>query len=67
MIKNLLLFKLYILFIVLSLLLGACGPSPSASIAKSDLQRVTAPDTPPDDILSLVENNNAFAFELYRS
>lgn len=67
MIKNLLLFKLYILFIVLSLLLGACGPSPSASIAKSDLQRVTAPDTPPDDIQSLVENNNAFAFELYRS
>jgi serine protease inhibitor len=51
----------------LSLLLGACGPSPSASIAKSDLQRVTAPDTPPDDIQTLVENNNTFAFDLYHS
>ncbi len=58
-------FKMSIAITVLSLLLSACGPS--ASIAKSDLERVTSPDTPPDDIQALVENNNAFAFDLYQS
>jgi len=61
------LFKISVVSAALSLLLSACGPSPSASIAKSDLQRVTAPDTPPGDIPALVDNNNAFAFDLYRS
>src|SRR5688572_13328740 len=65
--KNPLLFKMYIAFLAFSLLLSSCGPSPSASIAKSDLQRVTSPDTPPDDIQALVENNNTFAFDLYQS
>jgi serpin B len=65
--KNPLLFKMYLAFIALSLLLSACGPSASASIAKSDLQRVTAPETPQDDIQALVNNNNTFAFDLYRS
>jgi serpin B len=65
--KNPLLFKMYIAFLAFSLLLNACGPSPSAFIAKSDLQRVTSPDTPPDDIQTLVENNNTFAFDLYQS
>lgn len=58
-------FKLSVAFLALSLLLSACGPS--ASIAKSDLQRVTAPETPPGDIQALVENNNKFAFDLYGS
>src|SRR3972149_12328429 len=57
--------KVSVVIAALSLLLSACGPS--ASIAKSDLQRVTAPDTPPGDIQALVNNNNAFAFDLYRS
>ena len=61
------LFKISAVSAALSLLLSACGPSPSASIAKSGLQRVTAPDTPPGDIQALVDNNNAFAFDLYRS
>jgi serpin B len=65
--KTALLFKISGLGAVLSLLLSACGPSASASIAKSDLQRVTAPQTPPGDIQALVDNNNAFAFDLYRS
>jgi serpin B len=60
-------FKISTAITVLSLLLSACGTSSSASIAKSDLQRVTARDTPPDDIQTLVNNNNAFAFDLYRS
>jgi serine protease inhibitor len=59
--------KLAVVISVLSLLLSACGASPSASIAKSDLQRVTPPDTPPDEIQTLVDNNNTFAFDLYRS
>lgn len=60
-------FKTFMAFIVLLLLLSACGPSASASIAKSDLRRVTEPDIPPDNIQSLVDNNNTFAFDLYRS
>jgi len=60
-------FKLSVLISALGLLLSACGPSPSASIAKSDLQRVTSPNTPPNDIQDLVENNNTFAFDLYKS
>ena len=59
--------KLSVVISALSLLLSACGPSPSASIAKSDLQRVTAPDTPPADLQTLVDSNNAFAFDLYHS
>jgi len=65
--KSPLLFKISVLSAVLSLLLNACGPSPSASIAKSDLQRITAPDAPPGDIQALVDNNNTFAFDLYQS
>lgn len=65
--KSLYLFKISVLSAALSLLLNACGPSPSASIARSDLQRVTAPDASPDQIQTLVENNNTFAFDLYRS
>lgn len=58
-------FKISISITVLSLLLGAC--SPSASIAKSDLARVTSPSTPPNNIQTLVKNNNDFAFDLYQS
>ncbi len=65
--KSLYFFKLSVVISVIGLLLSACGPLPSASLAKSDLQRVTAPDTPPDDLQTLVDNNNAFAFDLYRS
>ena len=61
------LFKISAISAALGLLFSACGPSPSASIAKSDLQRVTAPEAPSSAIQSLVENNNAFAFDLYRS
>lgn len=52
---------------VFGLLLSACQPAPSASVARSNLARVTAPDAPPDDVQSLVQNNNAFAFDLYQS
>jgi serpin B len=52
---------------ILGLLLSACGPGTSASIAESDLARVTSPGTPPEDIRILVDDNNDFAFDLYRS
>ena len=65
--KSPFLFKISVISTVLSLILSACAPSASASIAQSDLQRVTAPDAPPEQIHSLVENNNTFAFDLYRS
>ena len=64
--KNLLSFKLVLSLTILSLLLGACS-SPSASIAQSDLSRVTSPEAPPGDVQRQVESNNAFAFDLYRS
>jgi len=51
----------------LVLLLSACGSSPSASIAKSDLQRITSPDVVPDDLHALTDENNAFALDLYQS
>ena len=51
--------------IILSLFLSSCGPS--APIAKSDLARVTSPDIPSAQVQTLVQNNNAFAFDLYRS
>ncbi len=57
--------KMIISITVLSFLLSACGPS--ASIAKSDLGRVTSPATSPSDLETQVKNNNAFAFDLYRS
>jgi serpin B len=53
--------------IVISLLASACGGGPSASIAKSDLARVTEPDVSPAETQALVENNNTFAFDLYGS
>jgi serpin B len=58
-------FKIFILTTVLSLFVSACGPS--EAIAKSDLGRVTAPEISPDEIQALVENNNAFGFDLYQS
>jgi serpin B len=65
--KTPLLFQISVISAVLSLILSACAPSASASIAQSNLQRVTSPDAPPDQIQALVENNNTFAFDLYQS
>ena len=66
--KSLSLFKISAVSAVLSLILSACAPSSgSASIAQSNLKRITAPDAPPEQIQSLVDNNNAFAFDLYKS
>jgi serpin B len=66
--KSLLFFKLSILVAILSVLLSACGSAGSvASIAQSDLERITSPNVPTDDIHALTEGNNAFALDLYQS
>lgn len=52
----------------LSILLSACGtPQPSGGVAQSSLKRVADPNVPADDLSALVQGNNAFALELYRS
>jgi serpin B len=50
---------------ILFLLLSACGPT--ASIAKSALQRSTSPSVQAEDFDSLTDENNAFALNLYQS
>ena len=57
--------KLFAILVVLSFLLSACGPK--ASIAKSDLQRVAAPNVSQDELHGLTEANNTFALDLYQS
>jgi serpin B len=55
------------LFMVLATVLSACGPSPSASVAQSKVQRETKPSIPESDARALVQGNNAFALDMYRS
>ncbi len=63
-----LLLKLSMIVAILSLLLSACGSAgPAASIAQSDMARITSPNASPDDIHALTEGNNTFALDLYQS
>ncbi len=54
-------------FAALSVLLSACAAQPSASVAQSSLKRVADPNVPANDLSALVQGNNAFAIDLYRS
>ena len=51
----------------ISILLTSCVAGPSASVARSSLNRQADPAVPADDVSSLVAGNNAFALDLYRS
>jgi serpin B len=51
----------------IAVLFSACAPRPSASVAQSSLQRVTDPAVPLGDEATLVQGNNTFALDLYRS
>jgi serpin B len=53
--------------IALSLLPAACGPRPAANMAQSNERRATSPNAPADDVRALVDGDNAFALDLYRS
>lgn len=55
------------LLIALAILLSACGPSPSANLAESSLQREKNPSVSENDVASLVDGNNAFALDMYQS
>jgi serpin B len=55
------------ILLALSIFLSACGPSPSANIAQSKVQREIKPSVPEGDAQTLVQGNNAFALDMYRS
>jgi serpin B len=58
--------QLLILFIIISLLLPACGPS-GGGMAQSKLKRVVDPVVAPSEVPELVRGNSAFAFDLYQA
>ncbi len=66
-------FKFPLIFCVLALLVAACQvpgggtPKMEANIAQSNQPRIAAPNVPADDLQALVEGNNSFALDLYRS
>jgi len=49
------------------MLMIACSPRAPVNMAHSDLQRDLNPKAAVDDVSTLVEENNAFAFKLYQS
>src|SRR5512136_295068 len=56
-----------IFILAAGLLLPACGPANNDTrMAKSDLKREAAPLVPAADAQTLVQDNNAFAFDFYR-
>ncbi len=64
------LFEVASIVTVLSMLLTACGGTakpPASGVAQSSLNRVQDPSVAPDDAAALVQGNNAFALDLYKS
>jgi serpin B len=62
------LFKLISLLTALTLMITACGsPAPAKKTTKSNQRRITAPNASADNISTLVDGNNTFALDLYRS
>lgn len=59
--------SLFFALTALAILLSACGPAPAANLAQSHLQRETNPSVDAARMDSLVQGNNAFALDLYRS
>jgi len=61
--------RLILLFVLLavSLLSGACSSSTQGQVARSNERRVMNPAVPADDLRVLVDDNNAFALDLYQS
>jgi len=59
--------KLFALVIMLSMILAACSPSASLSMAESNKSRETNPTVAEGDVHNLVDGNNAFALDIYNS
>jgi serpin B len=64
---NTLTFKTPALGIMLSMMLAACSPSASLSMAESNKSRETDPTVSEGAVHSLVDGNNAFALDIYNS
>ena len=60
-------FKFFSILILVSMVLSACGPTPSANLAKSSLTRDMNPNVPQTDLSTLVAGNNTFAVNLYET
>ena len=60
-------FKLFTPITVISLILSACTPSVSVSMAESNLKRETDPKPAEGGIADLVNGNNGFALDLYHA
>ena len=60
-------FKILSILTALGVLMTACAPQPQANLAISKVQRESQPAAPANDVASLVNGNNAFAFDLYNA
>jgi serpin B len=60
-------FKLFALVIMPGMILAACSPSASLSMAESNKSRETNPTIAEGDLHNLVDGNNAFALDIYNS
>src|ERR1700690_2265803 len=60
-------FEFFSILILISIVLSACGPTPSANLAKSSLARDTNPNVSPTALSTLVDGNNTFAINLYEA
>src|SRR3990172_10300452 len=62
---------LLFLLIAVTLVAVACGSTSPATVrageARSDKERITAPDVPEADVAEVARANNAFAFDLYQA
>ncbi|HEY9151997.1 MAG TPA: serpin family protein [Anaerolineales bacterium] len=60
-------FRFFSILILVSMILSACGTTPSASVTKSSIQRDTNPNVPQSDLATLVAGNNTFAINLFHT
>lgn len=60
-------FQIIALCIMLSMILAACTPSASLSVAESNKSRDKNPQIAEDDLPTLVDGNNAFALDIYNA
>jgi len=61
--------KVFLCVLMAALMLGlaACARPPIGEVRESEKQRVTSPDVNEADLTTLVDGNNAFAFDLYQA
>ena len=60
-------FQIIALCVMLSMILAACSPSVSLSVAESNKSRDKNPQIAEGDLSTLVDGNNAFALDIYNA